>query len=727
MSDNQILEQIVDKIIDHLDEGSNRDEKKKIVMDFLKQDSVDPDNPIALHNSKIDVMVAWLNYIAQSKKYGTAIAKTASSFDMETIPDMFGNATPYQMTMLTHRTTDTGELKVSLYNVFINNATFFDVQMDDKGKPLIDRITNRDIPNDELKRFYAQQRRILGKLYPNKTEDELNQITYEQIQKIKNIKNDVSKIIPFINTLLAPPNKDHQIITHFGDKFDLPVFINFLENYASRILPNIYYQEMKSQLNKNYEEQVEQRFTESGLAELSELQYSQEIIKEYRDEHQRFLAKAQDPDSVLSDEEIRAWDALTKKIYLAQISADITNLEIKQGIIFDEDLKRQLFTDPDSVVAKLQHKIFEFVELDSVSGKQRRATIVAEITAQFTKAFGRTLTLEESNKLSEFVTTMINNIETDYKNVLNNRNLLEDTPGTHETLKSKVLTKAKKEIKSEENQENFMGSIISSKIEEAKALREVIKFLQKTNLTPQDIVSYYEHQESELNLAIDELKGNLDTLKKTVANKNEGINTLLIGISQLAERLHNKLKHQKYLATTAITTYKQQTIEQMQARISMQFSTGLQRRAVQSAFDELLKTVSTIQQLITDIVSSATLENKTIEQKLMELGYQGAALKVHTEAERLDLLATYKAQETKLIDLSNSIYDQDKTKDGTLAKSLSDILNKIKLRYRDEITKTLYTLNQYLNNPEFKKLIEEQNTPDLLYRCRYYRSALRSF
>lgn len=178
---------------------------------------------LGIHNSIVDGLFTMMNAI---KHYGKQMPEEAIAFDIETLKDETGAATPYQMTLIKYKNG-----KISILNNYLSNHVFFE-----------DKENTPNGRSKALQGFFDQRYDMAIEQNPalKGQRNIVDQATKKFILKLKPYKNDITLITTFINEV-SGKSKDVPLITHNGKRFDMYVYNNWLRKISRTLLTNLHY------------------------------------------------------------------------------------------------------------------------------------------------------------------------------------------------------------------------------------------------------------------------------------------------------------------------------------------------------------------------------------------------------------------------------------------------------------------------------------------------------
>ena len=274
----------------------------------------------ALHNSIVDSLITFLNYIHQKPN-----AKNFVVVDLETYKQD-GQFKPYQMTMIYEKNDE-----VIINDVFINSALFFDGLNDDGSY------------KENMLKFYEQQKSIWKEQWKNEnlTEENFEIKAKEKmdllITRVRNVKNNDN----FINTFLQLiGDQSVDIVAHNGYRFDFSLIKDFVSRVGENLIVNEYYRNLREETD------VKKIFDNIDKTDLNDDEITKEYLVALQKEYDVTIKQLNERLPLLTSQEA---DIFKKRLNL--INRKTAELKIKQrvkyaseqvGYILNDNIRQQI-------------------------------------------------------------------------------------------------------------------------------------------------------------------------------------------------------------------------------------------------------------------------------------------------------------------------------------------------------------------------------------------------
>jgi len=570
-----------------------------------------------LHNPVVDTLVTRLNYIAQLKKMGEPIPKEFIVLDMETVTNDIGHRVPYQMTMIKE---ENGKLKI--VNTYINNRVFHTEDGEDMSP--------------ELAGFYKQQETILKKNNPNITDDEIKVKTDALIERVKRQPNTVEFIHTFVTELNGV--SDVPIVAHNGIRFDFPNYDLFLENYARRLLTNLYYQQIKN----NDPEKIRARLEESTIGILDKEGFDETLILEYQNVINKTLGKIERNEPVTIDEQ-KQLDKLNDAILIIRTYNSIERAELANNIIVNAELKESLLTGDYSEANKIKALVQKYVtSTDDAVRKQ----IYNDLVGYYTAGYALHETMDQGQEIEVLVKEMLDHTELQFKELKEGIAEIDYAKVQgFKTVRKSILESNTKGRITTTSKAYRPGENLRGHLNTIKQIEDHIKYLKGTgdnvvetinNLNDKQIVVTEER--ARLNAEYIKLKKELES---SIANQEKAIGNII----EYARKIQDVTSNPVYNANKKIKAYVRDHSLYTDT-LSNQASTGLLRlqqdeqvRIMRNKLDSLIRVRDFI---ISELIGKQ--DDSKLDEILKRENIDMSILNIGSEAERTKVIKDYKKQ-----------------------------------------------------------------------------------
>ena len=298
-------------------------------------------------------------------------------FDMETI-NFEGNDIPYHITILHNQKGG----KITIQNVYFNSQAF-------------QRESNEDTPaitrfKDDTYHMYAsriEKHKSTDVIkYKLTTEEQVelrnraNADAEEVIKKIKGTKNSTEFIRSFLSTFEYSNKHKVPIVTHAGERFDIPNYTAFLRKYANALLTNMYY----SNVYDSNPSEIMKRYGVSSFAKLDELEdinVNEAILVEIDAKKLKLLERMRKNQEEgvyeeITDSEIKLLGELIQASQRVKIAKHIEDIELQLGIELDKEQKEKLFDPENSQTSEVKKLVYAWLDADEATRASLRAEIL---------------------------------------------------------------------------------------------------------------------------------------------------------------------------------------------------------------------------------------------------------------------------------------------------------------------------------------------------------------
>lgn len=617
-----------------------------------------------LHNPVVDGLVTRLNYIAQLKKMGVPVPKAFIILDMETVTNDVGHRVPYQMTMIKE---ENGKLKI--VNTYFNNRVFHTEDGADMSP--------------ELAAFYKQQETILKKNNPNITDDEIKAKTDTLIERIKRQPNTVEFIHTFVTELNGV--SDVPIVAHNGSRFDFPNYDLFLENYARRLLTNLYYQQIKN----NDPEKTRARLEESTIDILDKEGFDETLILEYQNVINKTLGKIERNEPVTIDEQ-KQLDKLNDAILIIRTYNSIERAELANNIIVNAELKESLLTGDYSEANKIKALVQKYVtSTDDAVRKQ----IYNDLVGYYTAGYALHETMDQGKEIEALVKEMLDNTELQFKELKEGIAEIDYTKVQgFKTVRKSILESNTEGRITTTSKAYRPGDNLRGHLNTIKQLEDHIKYLKGTgdnvvetinNLNDKQIAVTEER--ARLNAEYIKLKKDLES---SIANQEKAISNII----EYARKIQDVTSNPVYNANKKIKAYVRDHSLYTDT-LSNQASTGLLRlqqdeqvRTMRNKLDSLIRIRNFI---ISELIGKQ--DTSKLDEILKRENIDMTILNIGSEAERTKVIKDYKKQIKDLESLIETVDEETFFSEKLKSKILEriEIIRKASKNQVDELSTEL--------------------------------------
>jgi len=344
--DRRILDQIVDDTCGIGDCGSDQN-KADLIRKIKSAGDYD------IHNPLVDTLITRMNYMAQT---GKTKDDEFFVFDMETVKHE-GVDIPYQMTILHNQKGG----KLTIYNVYFNSIGFHRTAGEETKTIQGFKQALFQMYADRVERGKSTDRKKYAL-----TENEIETLTKKAnddaeavIRKVGRQKNNQAFIKTYMHIFTHANINKIPVVTHAGERFDMPNYSNFIKRYANNLLSNLYYSYIRDKDPK----EIMERFQVSSYGELDDVgdaKKSDEIIKAMNDDMVGTLKKIKKGEQITKSE-IEQVRKLNQAILRVYISKHIKTLEEEMGITLDQDVKKELFNPLNGQLVKTRDIVSSWV------------------------------------------------------------------------------------------------------------------------------------------------------------------------------------------------------------------------------------------------------------------------------------------------------------------------------------------------------------------------------
>lgn len=644
-----------------------------------------------IHNPVVDVLITRFNYIAQMKKSGQTLPETFIVLDMETVTDETGNKVPYQMTMIKE---DKG--KVNVVNTYFNNRIFHTEDSEDVAKKT-DELTTRVKPQRSylLDAFYKQQATILRKNNPDLTDEDVTKKTDELITRVKTQPNHIE----FINTYITELNGDSNvpIIAHNGMRFDFPNYDVFLQNYARRLLSNLYYQQIK----ENDPDKIKARLEKSTLGALLTEGFDDRLITEYQTVVNKILDKINRNEPVTLDEQ-KQMDKLNDAILVIRAYRSIDNAELKENIIVNQELKDMLLSGEDSEANKVKGLVYKYVV---ATDDNERNQIVTDLVSYYRKGYALHEGLDQDQEIEDLVKDMLKATTEQYHLL---RDGLAEIDYTQvdglKTRRREIYTNVTKGIIETNSKTYKPGDLLSARLRTLNQIEENIKYLRNSKDNVETTIANIQTKRQALIDQRTALEAERTQLKETLDRGITSQEQVIKELIDFAKRIQDATANPVYNANKKIKAYIRDSA--LDDQTNSQINTGLLRLQQDEQIRTMKQKLDGLKR-VRDYIINELLGKKDIsqlEEILRRENIDVEILRVTTENERTILKQKYTEQLKELRSLvetvGNETFFSDKLEDKILLR-----IHEERSKAKEKIDELSAEVLRLWNDDETKKLL----------------------
>jgi hypothetical protein len=517
---------VLDKVLE-LVAGSVKNMTKEDLEKYIKARSTTGE--IELHNSVVDSLITYLNFIHQKGKEEVVV------LDLETYKEN-GDVHPYQITMI-YRDKE-GNLIIN--DVYINSGIFYDLEKQTDGTLIY---------GEKLNDFYEQQKKIWSKEYerdgisltPEAFEKQSKERMDKLITRIQTVKNNSNFIEAFIR--ITNPSNQFNIVAHNGNEFDFVILENFISTIGRNLLVNEYYRNIKSELNiqKMYE-----RIT--SREDITSQQATVELKKELETKllklEQDLLAQQNNltytrQDLKLIDDSI---NAILKELLKINIRIKLNEASRRVGYIVDDNLRERIIGRTGSVIKELSSTIFKYFNEKDLAKKEAFKT---EVINKFMMGVDAYKNEGDALKtVTDYVDNLLKLVESSYLQYINDNKIIEfnRTP-------TSARTAANQNVYDELDKKGIKIYDNDIKINITEQLQRVrigienlnnLKAMLAKGTKVEDIVKDLESQRIKLNDQVEVLKAGIKSIQDRTVDLNS--KEIYDTIYKASIKIYNKTK-----------------------------------------------------------------------------------------------------------------------------------------------------------------------------------------
>jgi hypothetical protein len=553
-----------------------------------------------IHNPVIDDFITRLNYMEQT---GKTIDDEFFVLDMETIKHE-GQDIPYLITIIHNEKGG----KMTVQSIYFNSVAFHrDVLDTDTGK-LKDTTTITGFKND-LFNMYAK-RIIKHKTAMNSPEeykltaseiDELRQKAEAEAERVIDTVNTQKNNQEFVRAYLSifeyANNNKIDIVTHAGERFDIPNYTSFIRRFANTLLTNMYY----SNIYTKNPESILERHGVSSLSKLDDIDdndMKDRIIGELNQELKSLFNRLEKRATTgvydeLTESELKLITKLNEAIFRVNISKHLRRIEESLGIHLNDAVKKTLFDPETGEIVTIKKLVGNWLGSTGNVRTVARQSIVNYYQNNLELHNKKTPNHNYTKELEKKIDSLLEKVEEDY-NAIKARNksiiynVLDNTSRRAQMVQG-VFKPEETSIKYEA--QKFLEGYVRE-IERLTSTKEMLLTLHNDTLN-----KTIEHLEKDAEDVLKEkaaIEKSIKDLNDDIANTNQNTDDYLDKLVVFAKKIQNRTDRLFYKI--------RKTVSSTEIYLSAQNKRSTINPVTESVLNYgIAKTLSTLNKTVTEI------------------------------------------------------------------------------------------------------------------------------
>lgn len=502
-----------------------------------------------IHNPVVDDLITYLNYLEQT---GKTSDDEFFVFDMETIR-YEGQDLPYQMTILHNEKGG----KITIQTVYFNSIAFHREGTADTPtitqfkEDLFNMYSSRIKKHKSTPEAQYKLTELEEKTMREKAEDDAERI----ISTVKTQKNNPEFVQAYLSIFNDANNRKIPIVTHAGERFDIPNYTTFINRYANTLLTNMYY----SHIYKSNPDAIMDRYNVSSFSKLDDMDEGtvKDVISEMTPALEKLMlrmkyAAENKTYEQITDSEWKQVKLLNEGIYRASMSRHIRVIEEQMGIHLDDRVKDELFNPTTGQIAQVKTIISDWLKAKDLDKQVLRESLVNYYKEAIDMSNRKDVNHDYTKELEDKIDKLLDEVETTYNDIRHQNKTITYDLVAATSRRAKVVAGlfTPEETSVDYPAQEFIEGYIRQN-ESLLSTKEMLETLSPDTL--EQTIKNLDEEGERLEASRLKLKSTIALLEDQIDNTNTDAAGYLTDLTKFAKKIQSKTSRLFYQGRKAVS------------------------------------------------------------------------------------------------------------------------------------------------------------------------------